>query len=127
MAEPTTVDRAPHGLSDEQLAALVTTFAGAGVHGIVPVGSDAHGDADAFSDVDFNCFVHQGPKPRDWFGHRGGWFVTVFCGTVEEGFAELRRREAAIWAVPAFRSMRVLFNRRQSGAGHVITSAAGHV
>lgn len=122
MAEPTRSQESPWALSDAQLAALATEFAAEAVHAVVLLGSYARGDADAFSDVDLKCFVHQRPKPRSWFGYRDGRFVTVFYGTVEERFAELGNPEAAIWAVPAFRTMRVLLDRE--GQAEALRQAA---
>jgi hypothetical protein len=109
---PCSAVRRVEPLSDEDLGALVAEFADASVRAVALIGSYARGEADAFSDVDLGCFVHEYPeRDRHWSGYRRRRLVAVVFETVAGELAGFRQPATAISSVPAFRSARLLLDR----------------
>ena len=79
------------------------------VRAIVLLGSAARGDATAWSDLDVERWVVRAVDRRDDVAVLlEDRLLIIHTRTVEEVRAELHSPERAIWAVPAYRNMRVL-------------------
>ena len=107
-------------LTPDTVAQLLILAYAPGVHGVAVVGSAARGDATAWSDIDVHAYVvlpSQKQDARAVFMARtavmGDRLVMVATDTVEDSRAELRSPERAIWAVPAFRDMRILLDQER--------------
>lgn len=107
-------------LTPDTVAQLLILAYAPGVHGVAVVGSAARGDTTAWSDIDVHAYVvlpTQKQDARAGFMARtalmGERLVMVATDTVEDSRAELRSPERAIWAVPAFRDMRILLDNER--------------
>jgi predicted nucleotidyltransferase len=79
------------------------------VRAIVLLGSAGRGDATAWSDLDVERWVEKATDRWDDTAFLlEDRLVIIHTRTVEDVRAELRSPERAIWAVPAYRNMRVL-------------------
>jgi len=79
------------------------------VRAIVLLGSAARGDATAWSDLDVERWVEKATDRRDDAAFLlEDRLLIIHTRTVDDVRAELRSPERAIWAVPAYRNMRVL-------------------
>jgi hypothetical protein len=79
------------------------------VRAVVLLGSAGRGDATPWSDLDVERWVHtQGALREDAVSLLNDRLLIIHTRTVEDVRAELRSPERAIWAVPAYRNMRVL-------------------
>lgn len=99
-------------LTAEMIAHLVHLADGRGVHAVVVVGSAARGDATQWSDIDVHAYVEdpaEGWETRPVFVDER--LVMIASDTIAASRAELTSPERAIWAVPALRDMRILFER----------------
>lgn len=98
-------------LTPEAIGQLLILAYAPGLHAVSVVGSAARGDVNEWSDIDLHAYVRlpsQKLEPRT--RALGGRLVMVATDTIEDGRAELRTPERAIWAVPAFRDMRILLD-----------------
>ena len=98
-------------LTPEAIGELLILAYAPGLHAVAVVGSAARGDANEWSDIDLHAYVRlpsQKLEPRTKaLGER---LVMVATDTIEDGRAELRTPARAVWAVPAFRDMRILLD-----------------
>ncbi|MBM3946190.1 MAG: nucleotidyltransferase domain-containing protein, partial [SAR202 cluster bacterium] len=78
------------------------------VTAIIPVGSQARGDATQHSDWDLTCLTTVPPKDgsRNRLLLRDGRLVTAATTAVATMRAEPSKPESAIWVVPALRQAR---------------------
>lgn len=99
-------------LTPELVDLLLREGDGPSVRGIGVLGSVARGGASQWSDVDVKSLVTDAdakwPTRPVFVGRR---LVMYSSATAAESWAEFRRPDRAIWAVPAFSDMRVLLDR----------------
>jgi len=99
-------------LTADTVAQLLTLADLPGAHAVAVVGSAARGDAGAWSDIDVHAYVRSREQVRPTRpSFLDGRLVMLACDTIEGSRAELSVPERAIWAVPAFRDMRILLDR----------------
>ena len=101
-------------LTPDTVAQLLILAYAPGVHGVAVVGSAARGDATAWSDIDVNAYVvlpAQRWQARPVF--LGDRLVMIASAVFEASREELASPERAIWAVPAFRDMRILLDNER--------------
>jgi pimeloyl-ACP methyl ester carboxylesterase len=100
------------------LLARVTALAdGPAVRAIVLLGSLARGEASQWSDIDVERWVaaeSERDEPAPAFVD--GRLLMISARTLQHVKDELHSAERAIWAVPAYRSMRILVDRHGEAA-----------
>ncbi|MDP9321871.1 MAG: hypothetical protein M3P16_12325 [Chloroflexota bacterium] len=99
-------------LTPDVVGRLLAAADGPAVQGIAVLGSVARGEASTWSDIDVKSMVGDAdakwPTRPAFIGRR---LVMYSSATAAESWAELRRPDKAIWAVPAFTEMRILLDR----------------
>ena len=99
-------------LTPDVVRRLLAEADGAAVQGIAVLGSVARGEASPWSDIDVKSMVgddaDKWPTRPAFIGRR---LVMYSSATAAESWAELRRPDKAIWAVPAFTEMRIVLDR----------------
>lgn len=95
-------------LSEEFLQNLVTEADNEDIRAIALAGSYASGKATEYSDVDLMCVWPDHMQPRKRFLNRNDRLISLAVRTIAGMKNDLAQPERAIWAVPAYRNMRVL-------------------
>ena len=87
------------------------------VRTVVLLGSLSRGEATAWSDVDIERWVESGaPALGSVPRFLDGRLLAISTNTVDDVFAQLELPDQALWAVPAYRAMRVLVDRSGDAA-----------
>jgi hypothetical protein len=90
---------------------------GPAVRTIVLLGSLSRGEATAWSDIDIERWVESGtPALGSIPRFLDGRLLAISTNTVDDVFAHLELPDQALWAVPAYRTMRVLVDRSGDAA-----------
>ena len=108
-------------MSEEVPASLfervVPLVDGPNIVAIVLLGSLARGEETPWSDLDVERWFTTATEMKEgWPRFIDGRLLMVSSRTVDDVWKELRSAERAIWAVPAYRTMRVLVDRRGDAA-----------